>query len=1403
MSNTFTLFETSWEVCNKVGGIHTVISTKAKTMVERFGDDYVTIGPWLLSDTERELPFEDDPAFARFAESCREMGIPVRVGRWTIPGRPLTILVEFSRLYEEKDDILSELWEDYGVDSISGTWDYVEPVLFGYAVGRVVERWWEEFLAPEHRRAVLHSHEWMTGSSLLYLKRVIPAIGTVFTTHATMLGRALSAMGHSPEDGLGEQTPTQLAETHGVQAKHSIEGVCAREADAFTTVSEITAQEALLLHERMAEPILPNGIDLEVVDELAGSTQRQEARTLLQQTASRFFGEEIGDAAFFCVSGRYEFHNKGIDLLLDAALELNQREGRRVVLFVLVPAGNSGVRSEFLDRQKQGLAQIDGPMGFSTHNLFDEDEDPVHKHLRQRGFENSPDTRVKVIQIPIYLGPGDDLLGLPYEAVLRAMDLSCFPSYYEPWGYTPQESLAVGVPTITSDYAGFGRWANGAALTPDNGITVLERVHVEYPSVLESLVEVLEDFLKADGSAREWEAICRETARLTSWEDLSTNYHQAYTLALDSVQTRLEEGVPQSRRPRRSVVIQADHEGEQPKLRSFDVAATLPEQLAGLTRLTRNYWWSWDPVGSRLFQELSPIAWEAHHHNPVLALKRAYPEDLEERAQDAPFVKRLKDVLGRFDEYLKEAPQESEGLTAESPVAYFCAEFGIHESLRIYSGGLGVLAGDHLKSASDLNIPLVAVGIFYRFGYLTQRISSNGDQIPLDIENDPRSLPMEPVLDANSHPLEVSIPLPGRNLFLRAWRVQVGRVTLFLLDANTPSNQEDDRDITKNLYGGDQETRLQQEIVLGRGGVRLLRALEIQPSVFHMNEGHAAFLTLERVGQLMRKEGLPFEEAREYVRATSLFTTHTPVPAGHDRFGEDLMRRYFSDVPDSVGVPWEKFWSFGHAGEGDGTFNMTYLAIHFASYVNGVSQLHGTASRQLLHPLWPGLLESETPVGSVTNGIHLGTWTAPEIAAVLGVKDRPIRGQDFAKKLTAKALAEVWKARQGLKRLLLERIRVSTKRAFVERSDNPSLLTRTLDGLDDNALLIGFARRFAPYKRANLIFQDVDRLRAILDSTDRPVRLLIAGKAHPRDEHGKDLLRGIVEVSRQEEFMGRVFFLEDYDMDLARYLVQGVDIWLNNPTRMLEASGTSGMKAAANGVLNLSIADGWWPEAYDGQNGWVIADARTYSDQELQNQLDGGALYRLLEDEVLPKFFTRDKDGVPTRWMAMVRECLRTIPPAFNTDRMVGDYLEQAYARLSKNPARLGGDNRPALRSLVQERHRIKRGFADVRIQSIEVGELSGIRVGDPLDVRVEVELGSLQPEDVVVELVVGHSNRSGDLDRRKTVPLERSRSSSSSPYVFEGSHETDRSGTFAYGVRVRPNPEQTGGSLDNLVLWA
>lgn len=1402
-----TLFEVSWEVCNKVGGIHTVVTTKALLLRELLGDGHVVIGPWLLGHDGGPRDFEPETGHEDYASACRAAGIPVRVGRWNVPGRPRAILVQFSGLYERKDAILAGLWERHGVDSLTGGWDYVEPVLFGYAAGEAIRIWREQQPREQADGMVAQFHEWMTAAGLLHLKDEAPAIGTVFTTHATVLGRALSSGGTPPLEGLGKRAPADAAAELGVRAKHSLEAVAARAADSFTTVSALTAAEAERLLGRRADPLTPNGIDLAVLDAHAAGTTPAAARARLHSVAEAFLGAPVGDAAFAAISGRYEFHNKGIDLLLDAAAELRQSPGRSLVLFVLVPAGATGLRRSVRDRLHHG-APAAGPIGHCTHRLNDPDGDPVLQRLRALGVHNQPGDRLRVIQVPVYLQPGDEIFDLPYEAALAGFDFTCFPSFYEPWGYTPVESLARGVPTITSDWAGFGRWLLDHDGEDPAAARVLRRAGRSDVDARRDLTAMLEEWLAAPADPAR-AARCRAAADQVAWRSLIVHQSAAFQAALTAARARADRGGAAAPQLKPLPLARGTSPRNGPRLERMEVVARLEGEAEGLRELASDFWWTWHPAAERLFASLDPELWESVGHHPLRLLARLDPRRLQEAIRQQPeFGQQLRELLRQRKADADAAPPAATAaeLDARRPVAYFSAEFALHESLPIYSGGLGVLAGDHLKSASDLRLPLVGIGLMYGRGYLRQRLSPSGEQIAQEVEQDPRTLAVEPVLDAAGRPLEFALPLPGNEVTVRAWRARVGRTELYLLDTDHPSNDPDERAITRQLYGGDHEMRLRQEIVLGRGGVRLLRALGLEPAVYHLNEGHAAFVGLERLRFLLPEQGLSFTEGRLVVAANTVFTTHTPVPAGHDAFGEDLMRRYFGDAPTWLGLSWDEFMALGRAPGADGPFNMTFLACRLSGWRNGVSELHGEVSRDLLHPLWPGRLRGEVPVHHVTNGVHLGTWAAEPVARLV----RPaaaarVAPADYAERAGSIDLDQLWAARQECRRRLLEAARRNLVRAFVERADSPRLLDKILHGLDERALLIGFARRFAPYKRAHLLFHDLERLAAIADHAARPVRFLFAGKAHPRDVQGQEYLKRVFEVARDPRFAGRVILLENYEMDLGRILTAGVDVWLNTPIRKLEASGTSGMKAAASGALNLSILDGWWKEGSDGTHGWPLGSTRVYREQAMQDELDATALYRLLEEEVAPLFFERDAQGVPRGWLERVRRGLAALPPVFSTDRMVAEYRDRAYLRGARVARELAQDGFAAARAQAARLAEYRRAVASLKVVAVRGGDLHAAKIGEELPVEAEVELAGLAPEAVAVELVLGLSTQGrAGAPPPVVVRLAHAGRAPSGAALFRATWRPEQPGSWGYGVRVRAEagvPEDLASA--ELSAWA
>lgn len=695
----------------------------------------------------------------------------------------------------------------------------------------------------------------------------------------------------------------------------------------------------------------------------------------------------------------------------------------------------------------------------------------------------------------------------------------------------------------------------------------------------------------------------------------------------------------------------------------------IPRRIGRLFELAYNLWWAWHPQGPDIFRALDSSLWEEVYHNPVRFLREVRQATLDKAAGSPEFLRQYHSVMADFDTYMAGVGtwfSQTYPHVGDGPIAYFSAEFGLHEALPIYSGGLGVLSGDHCKEASDLGLPFVGVGFLYPQGYFRQQINAEGTQEAIYEKLSFAEVPALPAFDRDGREVVVEVQLPGRMVYAKLWKIQVGRVPLYLMDTDIHPNAPPDRNLSARLYGGDREMRLSQEMVLGIGGVRALRALGIEPAAWHINEGHPAFLLLER-GRELVQSGMSFDQAKEIVRATSVFTTHTPVPAGHDVFAFDLMDRFFAGYWEELGLSRDEFLNVARQDQPWGpTFSMTVLGLKLAGEYNGVSQLHGEVSRKMWHFLWPDRPVDQVPIQAITNGIHTESWLAPELKALfdeylpqdwVGAIDDPATWEGVFS-IPDQALYDVC---QQLRRRLVEFIRQRTRTHLQRLGAEPWQLDATNSLFDPEVLTIGFARRFATYKRATLLFTDVERLKHILNQPDCPVQIVFAGKAHPADEPGKDLIRQAYNRAREPGLAGRIVFLENYDINIARYLVQGVDVWLNNPRRPNEASGTSGQKAALNGVLNFSVSDGWWVEGYNGENGWVIGEMKDYQDQGAQDWEDSQSLYRLLEEEIVPVFYDRDENGLPAGWLKLVKESIRSIAPFFSTTRMVKDYTRQMY----------------------------------------------------------------------------------------------------------------------------------------------
>ncbi len=851
---------------------------------------------------------------------------------------------------------------------------------------------------------------------------------------------------------------------------------------------------------------------------------------------------------------------------------------------------------------------------------------------------------------------------------------------------------------------------------------------------------------------------------------------------------------------------------------AFNVAPALPPRLEPLRRIAYNLWWAWNHDAIELFRRLDSDLWETTGHNPVLMLGSINQAQLEAAAHDEAFLAHLERVAADLETYLSGEGswfRRTYGKADSLSVAYFSAEFGLTECLSIFAGGLGVLAGDHLKSASDLGVPLVGVGLLYQQGYFKQYLNESGWQQEAYHDNDFHNLPVQLLRRPDGNPLLVNLDLPGRTVYAQLWQAHVGRVSLILLDTNVPANPDpQDRDITDQLYGGDSDMRIRQEIVLGIGGYRALEALGLEPTVYHMNEGHSAFLALERVRRLIQRHRLSFEEARQLASPSLVFTTHTPVEAGHDFFPPELMDRYFSNYYPQLGLSRDEFLALGRRNPNDPSeaFCMTVLALRLAAFSNGVSRLHGEVTRRMWGVIWPNLPESEVPIGHVTNGVHFRSWISYEMNQLydryLGPawREEPADPTLWRRAETIPA-EELWRTHERRRERLVAFARRRLRQQLERRGAPRSEIEAADEALDPEALTIGFARRFATYKRATLLLRDVERLKRILNDPERPVQIIYAGKAHPRDGAGKELIRQIVTLARQPEFRRRLVFLEEHDMAVARYLVQGCDVWLNTPLRPLEASGTSGMKAAANGALNLSTLDGWWDEAWSRYNhriGWAIGRGEIYDQRDYQDMVEAEALYDVLERDVIPTFYDRGRDRIPRRWIERMRSSIANLCHFFNTHRMVREYTERFYLVCNALYRALAENDAARARALAAWLARVRAAWHEVRVEAVERG-LTDLLVGQRAQVRVRVHLGPLNPDDVKVELYVGKLDSDGNIVDPVTAPLGPTGERSGNSWIFEGSlSPCMRSGRHGYTVRILPShPDLVSPFLPNLITWA
>ncbi len=1339
------LFETSWEVCNKVGGIHTVVSTKAKTLVGKLNSNLILIGPDIRKENMENQEFEEDYSlFKSWKSYAQSKGLKIRIGKWKIIGEPIVVLVDFSQYFSQKDDIFSDFWEEYGLDSITGGWDYIEPCLFGYASAKVIENFYE-FYAEAKDKIVAQFHEWMTGSGILYLKKHCPQIATAFTTHASVLGRCLAGNNMSLYSSLQYYEGENIANQFNMRAKYSMEKLSALNADVFTTVSEITNNECKQFFKKSADVITPNGFENDFVPQANEYKEiSNNARKKIIEIAQKLTSTTISQDAFLIInSGRYEFKNKGIDVFIKALGEVNKSKIEKdVVAVIAVPAYN-------VDSQK----------------------DAILNEIKANNLNNSQEDKVKIIFIPSYLDGKDGLVDIAYFDFLTGFDLSIFPSYYEPWGYTPMESLAFGVPSITTSLAGFGLWMKNGKYDIDKALSVIERTDENTEEVISKIKTTIEEFLKNDSKeSQNLKAKAMNLSLSVLWKNLIDNYLQAYNIALSKAETRKEQY--SHKQACCEEFKNKINWGESPNWKKIFVKQKMPSKLEFLQTLSKNIWWTWNSEAYELFEYIDKEKFLKYERSPIHLLESLSQEEIENLLKDEIFLEKIDKVEQVFNSYMQKAERKEGDM-----IAYLSMEFGLHDTLKIFSGGLGMLAGDYLKQASDSNKNMIGIGLLYRNGYFTQQITKEGYQISAQYPQKFTHLPLQAEKDENGLWRKITLAFPGRNIYAKIWRCDVGRVPLYLLDTDIEENNQEDRAISNQLYGGDWENRLKQEILLGIGGVRLVEELNLPVVLYHNNEGHSAFSSLERMRTYIQKHSYSFKQAQELVRSSTLFTTHTPVPAGHDTFSEELLRTYLGHFAEQLNLNWNEFFALGKEGNNkDSKFSMSVLAINFSQYVNGVSKIHARVSRDMFSYLYKGYFPRELHINHVTNGVHHSTWASKAWLELY---------KEGWEKIYNVEDSLVWNTHLNEKKTLIEFVKNRLQQDFTKRAENPKLYFQTTAELSEEKFIVGFARRFATYKRANLLFTNLERLKQIVDCG---VVFIFAGKAHPQDGAGQGLIKRIIEISKMPEFIGKIIFLENYDMYMAKHLIRGVDLWLNMPTRPLEASGTSGEKAVMNGVVNFSVLDGWWAEGYNAKAGWALSEEQTYESHEYQNTLDSEMIYNIFENEIIPCYNYKDQNGIRVKWVERIKHTIALIAPHFTMKRQLDDYYEKFYNEMFKRFSQLNAQNAHLAKEYAEWKNKITHLWNAIELLDVTIPDIANtnIELNDIFTAKVSLYLGDISLEHIGIEMIIADKENNQINDYTLIAPFELV-CVNNKRADYEIKIKTSRAGVHNFAFRIYP----------------
>jgi glycogen phosphorylase/synthase len=1398
------LFETSWEVSNQIGGLYTVLSTKALSMVNSFGDKYIMIGPDLVHDSGENPEFDiDNDLYAEWRRYAEAEGLRLKIGRWKVSGSPVTMLIDHSDFFSKKDDILSQLWDSYALDSLTGQWDYIEPTLFGYVVGKIIESF-VKFNLSNRDKIVAHFHEWMSGAGILYLKKALPQVATVFTAHATVIGRALSSNYRPLYDELASYNPDEIAKEYRVISKQSLEKISASQADVFTTISDLIAEECSQFLKKKVDSILPNGFESSfILEESVLKSKREIARKKMLQVVSKLISENVPENSFIvATSGRYEFKNKGIDLFIDVIHSLRSMDlDRPVIAFLFNPTNNYGARKDLQQAIEKDQSLTEGS-NMVTHYLHDAELDPILKRIKEYGFTNK-DPKVKLIYVPAFLNGNDGIFDLSYYNLLTGCDQTIFASYYEPWGYTPLESMAFGVPTVTTSHAGIARWIKEEYDSLGKEIAIIERKGLSEEQVSSKLKEAMLDLYQTPKD--EIDKIRGRAIHLSktvTWDSLIKYYFEAYDLAMNRTKVRKDQFVDLGEKPSEQAHEQILPHTNQPQWKRIIVRSKLPKELEKLNELMLNIWWTWDDEAQELFETIDPQLWRASEFNPSILFEQVPYKRLQNLSKDPKYLESLEGVYNRFQKYM----EAKKDLNAPR-IAYFSMEFGFHDSLKLYSGGLGVLAGDYLKEASDAKVNIVGIGILYRYGYFTQMLTTSGEQQAVFDYQHFSKIPLTPVRNEKGEFQTIQVMLPGRAMHARIWRLLIGRIEMFLLDTDFDMNTPEDRVVSHKLYGGDRENRLKQELLLGVGGIRAMETMGIKPDLFHSNEGHSAFCGLERIRLLMNNEQLTFAEAKEIIRVSTLFTTHTPVPAGHDHFDEDLLRKYMGHYPNRLRITWEQFMALGRANPNDWNekFNMSYLASNLAQEINGVSMLHGAVTREMFTELWPGFLPEELHIGYVTNGVHWSTWTSKEWKDLYSemFEDNFVDNQsnlEFWKKIYDREDKEIWNIKQKLRTRLISAVKERFKESWIKRHEDPKQILAINNTLSDKALTVVFARRFATYKRAHLLFHDPERLARLVNNPKMPVQFIFAGKAHPDDKAGQELIKMISNYSKMPEFLGKILFLQNYSIGLAKLLVSGADIWMNTPTRPLEASGTSGEKAVMNGTLHFSVLDGWWVEGYQPDAGWALTNERAYENNSFQDNLDAEIIYSLFESEIIPAFYNRNGQEYSAEWVGFIKNSVANVAPKFTTRRMINDYIHQFYRKQFERSKQIISNDYDMAKRISSWKRRITRLWENIEVLDVKLFDKNTdtLDTGTEYEGVVELDINEINPEHIGMELVITENMK--ELINIYKFHLVTAKNGKA---VFKVKVLNDRPGTFNYGIRVYAQHEFLPHRMDfSLLKW-